>query len=34
MGQEMLFDDVFKMLDMDEKTYMLWSLNHKILQCF
>jgi hypothetical protein len=23
MGQEMLFDDVFKMLDMDEKTYML-----------
>jgi len=34
MGQEMSFDVVLKMLDMDEETYMLWSLNNKILQYF
>jgi hypothetical protein len=34
MGQERLFDDVLKMLNMDEETYMLWSLNYNILQYF
>lgn len=34
MGQEMSFDVVLKILDMDEETYMLWSLNNKNFTIF